>query len=106
MESIRTSKKNPFKFGSLLPCLFFYVRNFFPSKGTVVWRKDVHVLYQINEYVDEMGENYVSIMENYFYAFKDKMNNIFRIPKKLIDDYKDDICFMVDSDKVYMQVVR
>lgn len=30
MESIRTSKKNPCKFDSLLTCLFFYVQKFFP----------------------------------------------------------------------------
>ena len=64
------------------------------------------VLYQINEYIVEMGENYVSIMDHYFDSFKDKMNNRFRIPKKLVDDYKYDICFMVDSDKVYIQGVR
>ena len=56
----------------------------------------------INEYIDEMGENYTSIMDNYSDAFKDKMNNRFRIPKKLVDDYKDNICFMVDCDKVYI----
>ena len=44
-------------------------------------------------------------MDNYFDAFKDQMNNRFEIPKKLIDDYKDDVCFMVDSDKVYIQAV-
>ena len=31
--------------------------------------------------------------------------NRFRIPKKLVEDYKDDVFFMVDSDKVYIQVV-
>ena len=72
MERIRTSKNNPCKFSSLLTCLFFYVQIFFPSKGTIVWRKDVLVLYQINEYISEMGENYVSIMDNYFDAFKEK----------------------------------
>ena len=56
MESIRTSKSNPYKFGSLLRCLFFYVQKFFPSKGTIVWRKDVLVFYQINEYIAEMSE--------------------------------------------------
>ena len=64
MESIITSKKNPCKFGSLLTYLFFYVQNFFPSKGTVVWRKDVPILYQINEYIAKMGEKYASIMDN------------------------------------------
>ena len=42
-----------------------------------------------------MGEIYNSIMENYFDAFKEKMKNRFKIPKKLVEDYKDDICFMV-----------
>ena len=71
-----------------------------------MWKKDVPILYQINEYISEMGENYVHIIYNYFDAFKKKMNNIFRIPKILVDDDKDDICFMDDCDKVYIQVVR
>ena len=45
-------------------------------------------------------------MDNYFDAFKEKMNNRFRIPKKLVEDYKDDVCFMVDCDRVYIQVIR
>ena len=49
-----------------------------------------------------MGENYASIMNNYFDALKEKKNNRFRIPKKLVEDYKNDVCFMVDSDKVYV----
>src|SRR5271156_1430851 len=103
MGSIRTSKNNPCKFGSLLICIFFYVQNFFPSKGTVVWRKDTPILYQINEFIAEMGQNFDTVMDNYFEEFKDKMNNRFRIPPKLVKDYKDDICFIVDCDKVYIQ---
>ena len=106
MESIRKSKNNPCKLGSLLTCLFFYVKKFFPSKAYFVWRKDVPILYQINEYIAKMGENYKSIMDNYFDSFKEKMNNRYQIPKKLVEDYKDDVCFMVDSDKVYIQEVR
>ena len=34
------------------------------------------------------------------------MNNRFRIPPKLVEDYRDDVCFMVDYDKVYIQIVR
>ena len=75
----------------MLTCLFLYVQKYIPSKGTVVWRKDVPILYQINEYISQMGENYVSIMDNYFDVFKEKMNNRFRIPKKLVEDYKDDV---------------
>ena len=53
-----------------------------------------------------MGEKYVSIRDNYFDTFKEKMNNRLRIPKKLVNDYKDDIFFVIDSDKVYIQAVR
>lgn len=77
-----------------------------PSKDIVVWRKDVPILYQINEYIVEMGKNYVNIMDNYFDSFKENMNKNFRIPKKLVEDYKDDVCFMVDYDKVYIQAVK
>ena len=60
----------------------------------------------IVKYIVEMGENYVSTMDNYFYVFKKKMNNRLRIPKKLVEDYKDDVCFMVDSGRLYIQVVK
>ena len=75
MERIITSKKNLCKFGFLLTYLFFYVQKFFPSKGIVEWRKDVPVLYQINEYILELGEFFYSIIDSYFHNFKDKMNN-------------------------------
>jgi hypothetical protein len=102
MDSIRTAKSNPYKFGSLLVCLFFYVQKFFPSKGAVVWRKDPPILYQINEFIVEIGENFEKVLDNYFEDFKERMNKRFRIPPKLVEDYKDDVCFMVDCDKVYI----
>ena len=106
MDSIRSVKSNPCKFGSLLICLFFYVQKFFPSKGAVVWRKDTPILYQINEFIAEMGENFEKVLDNYLEDFKVRMNNRFRIPAKLVEDYKEDICFMVDCDKVYIQAVK
>ena len=54
---------------------------------------------------DLFGENFESVMDNYFEVFKEKMNNRFRIPPKLVEEYKDNICFMVDCDKVYIQGV-
>ena len=38
-----------------------------------------------------MGENFERVMEKYFEEFKEKMNNRFRIPPKLVEDYKDDV---------------
>lgn len=34
------------------------------------------------------------------------MNKRFKILKNLVEDYKYDVCFMVDTDKVYIQAVR
>ena len=102
MESIRGSKNNLCNFGSLITFLFFFVKKFFPSKGTIVWRKDVPVLHQSNEYIAKMGEIFDSIMDNYFNSFKENMNNRYRIPKKLVEEYNDDICFMVDCDRIYI----
>lgn len=53
-----------------------------------------------------MGKNYDNIMDNYFNLFKDKMNNRFKIPKKLAEDYKDDVFFIVDYDKVYIHAIK
>lgn len=64
MENIILSKNNPYKFSSLLICLFFFVQKFLPSKGSLIWRKDVPILYQINEKIVEMGENFSSILDN------------------------------------------
>ena len=73
MENIRTSKNNPCKFGSLLTFFFFYVQKFFPSKDKIIWKKDTQVLYQINEFVAEVGVFFDSIMDNYFEIFIEKM---------------------------------
>jgi len=102
MDSIRTTKTNPCKFGSLLVCLFFYVQKLFPSKGAVVWRKDTPIFYQINEFIAKMGMNFDKVMDNYFEYFKERINNRFRIPPKLVEEYKDDVCFMVDYDRAYI----
>lgn len=66
MESIRVSKNNPYKFGSLLTFLYFFVQKFsLPKVLQYGGRKDVPILYQINEYIAEMGENFDNIMDNY-----------------------------------------
>ena len=45
-------------------------------------------------------------MDNYFDSFKEKMQNRFRISRRLVEDYEQDIYFMVECDKVHIQIVR
>lgn len=106
LESIQVAKPNPWKYDSLLVCLFFYIHKFFPSKGVVVWKKDRPVVYQINEYIVELGDNFESIMDAYFEDFKERMQSRYRIPKQLVEEYEKDICFLVDCDKVHIQAVQ
>lgn len=105
LESIRAAKPNPCNFGSLLVCLLFYVLKFFPSKGNVVWKKDRLVFYQINDFITELGDNFANVMDAYFNYFKQRIDNRFRIPQTLVEEYDKDICFLVDYDKTYIQAV-
>ncbi|WP_233109386.1 hypothetical protein, partial [[Clostridium] innocuum] len=63
-------------------------------------------MYQINELIAELGDKFDEVMDGYFESFKKKMNDRYRIPQRLVEEYKDDICFMVDCDRVYIQAVR
>ena len=53
-----------------------------------------------------MRDDFESTMDAYFDNFKEKMQNIFKIPKQLVDDYEEDICFLVDFDNVDIQAVK
>ena len=53
-----------------------------------------------------MGENCDSIIDSYFDAFKENMNNRFMIPQKFVENYRDDVCFMVDYENVYIQAIK
>ena len=52
---------------------------------------DTPILYQINEFIKDMGENFEKVMDNCFQVLKEKMNNRLCIPPKLVEDYKDDL---------------
>lgn len=82
-------------------CLFFYNQKFIPSKGTIVWKKDRLVVYQIDKYIEELEDNFEKIMDAYFELFKEKMKIRSRIPKQLVEEYEKDICLLVDCDKVH-----
>ena len=70
LGAIRKSKSAQCEFGSILVCIFFYVQNEFPSFGKLGWNTNRLVVVQINEYIEQMGEKFVSIMISYFEEFK------------------------------------
>ena len=52
-----------------------------------------------------MGDNFETIMTNYFEDFKKYMKQRMRIPVSLVDQYYNDIFFLFDIDYTYLQVV-
>ena len=51
-----------------------------------------------------MGEIFESIMTNYFEDFKKSMKQRMRILVSLVEQYYNDICFLVDIDYTYVQL--
>ena len=85
--AIKRSKSAQCKFGSILIFLFFYVQNEFPYFGKVCWKTNRLVAVQVNEYIEQMGANFETIMTSYFEDFKKSMKQILRIPVSLVEQH-------------------
>ena len=44
-------------------------------------------------------------MDGYFEYFKQKIKNRFKIPKSIIDQFDDKVCFLMDTYFTYVKVV-
>ena len=51
----------------------FYVQNEFPTFGKIGWKTNRYMSTQINEYIEQMGDNFESVMTSYFEDFKNSM---------------------------------
>ena len=102
LGAIRRSKGAQCKFGAILICIFFFVQNEFPSFGTVEWKTNRSVMVQINDFIEQLGDNFESIMTSYFEDFKKTMKGRMRIPLFLVEKHEKDICFFVDIYFTYI----
>ena len=59
----------------------------------------------MNDMINQLGDNFESIRTSYFEEFKKSIKAIFRIPKSLVETHAKDICFLVDTNYTYAQVV-
>lgn len=48
LSSIRKEKNSMCKLGSLIVCIFFYIKKYFPGIGNFVWEQDEPMTRQIN----------------------------------------------------------
>ena len=58
---------------------------------------------QINEYIEQMGDNFELVMTSYFEDFKKSMKQRLRIHVSLVEKHYNDFIFFVDIDYTYIQ---
>ena len=98
MGAIRRSKSAQCKFGSILICTLFYVKNEFPPFGMICWKANRSIAIQINEFIEKKGNNFETIMTSYFENLKKSMKQRLRIRVSLVEQHINEICFLVDID--------
>lgn len=59
---------------------------------------------KIGEAIEQLGENFESIVTSYFEDFKQPMKKRLRIPVSLVEKHFNDVFFLVDIDFTYVQV--
>ena len=77
----------------------------FPSVGKVNCDQNKKIIEQINDFINQMGENFDAQMTSYFEDFKNSMKRRMRITVSLVEQHVKDICFLVDIDYTYIQAV-
>jgi len=108
LQKIKKDKKNSFKYGGLILCLFFYFMNELPGSNGWVWENDRPIAIQIRDYLHGLGDNKAQniALWGYFKNFQNMMQARERIPQSLVEKYKDTICFMVETDQCLMEAVE
>lgn len=108
LKKIKENKKHPFKYRTLLLCLFFYFMNEVPRVGQVQWTFDRLVGVQTVEYLYNFDDSKVqnTNLWGYFNNFQKEMHERETIPMSILEKYQDTICFMVNIDECLMKVVE
>jgi len=108
LQKIKKDKKNSFKYGGLILCLFFYFMNEMPRSSGWVWQNDRPVVIQIRDYLHGLGNAKArnTALWGYFKNFQNMMQTRERIHQSLVEKYKDTVCFMVDTDQCLMEAVE
>jgi len=108
LNKIKKDKKNTFKYGTLVLCLFFYFMNELPGMKSLYWTSDKPVAIQIREHLHNIGDSNAQrpSLWGCFKKFQNVMQSRERIPKSVGEKYKDTICFMVETDQCLMEEVE
>ena len=97
ISKIKKSKSIVFRFESLLTHIFFYATNQFSGisnwDGSECIMKIITQLYRSK--LEIVRDNNIDKMMK---SFQDEMKQRYRIPLALIEKYKNELCFMAETD--------
>ena len=104
ISKIKKTKSTVFRFESLLTQSFFYVAKKFP--GITNWDASECAMQTITHAyrarLEIVRDNDIDRIMEYF---QDKMKERYMIPPVLVEKYKDELCFMVETDFACMDAV-
>ena len=85
--------------------LFVYVSMYrkFSTFGKVAWKTNRSIPMQIDKFIEQLGDNFESVMTSYFEDFKKSMKQRQSIPISLVEKNFNDIFFLVDVDFTYVK---
>ncbi|WP_258270804.1 hypothetical protein, partial [Escherichia coli] len=66
---------------------------------------DIPVGKQLSDLLNNMGKNREKNINEYFQALKARMITRVRLSQAIVDKYKDDICFAIKKDEIWMEAV-
>lgn len=84
-------------------CLLFYFLKELPGRSNIVWSKDRLISHQIFEYLHSLGNmkaQYEALIA-FFAVFQKRMQEQERIPKSIVEKYRDDVTFLVKIDEYW-----
>lgn len=105
LGNIKKDKKGTFIFGSLLVCLMLHITKQVPGIGNKKLGFDILVGKQLSNLLNSMDENKEKNINEYFQALKARMNARVRLSQEIVNKYKDDICFVIKKDEIWMEAV-
>ena len=104
ISRIKKSRSAVFRFESLLTHIFFYATKKLP--GITNWNESECAMQLINHTYRSrpkiVRDNDIDIVMN---SFQEEMKQRYRIPFALVEKYKDELCFMVETNFACMEAV-
>ena len=67
-----------------------------------MWKENRSIIAQVNEYIEQMGDNFETLMSSYFEDFKKTMKQRLIISVSLVEKLINDVCFLVNIEYTYI----